>query len=64
MHTALANPFCLIHFPPPPHLRASLGCGSKRRRLESSPSNPEGPQVSKEEKDAFVKTLPQYYVTE
>jgi hypothetical protein len=40
--------------------RASLGCGSRRRRLESSPSNPEGPAVSAEDKAAFVKSMPVY----
>lgn len=53
--------------PPPLHAvtgvqtRKSLGCGSKRRRLESTPSNLDGPQVPSDEKEAFVKTLPQYY---
>jgi hypothetical protein len=40
--------------------RASLGCGSRRRRLESSPSNPEGPAVRAEDKEAFVKSMPVY----
>lgn len=44
--------------------RQSLGCGSMRRFRNSSPSNPEGPQVSEDEKDAFRKTLPQYFTTE
>jgi len=40
--------------------RASLGCGSRRRRLESTPSNPEGPAVRAEDKDAFVSSMPVY----
>lgn len=40
--------------------RKSLGCGSRRRRLESTPSNPDGPQVAEADKDAFRKTLPVY----
>ena len=40
--------------------RKSLGCGSRRRRLESTPSNVEGPTVTEGEKDAFRKTLPVY----
>ena len=40
--------------------RASLGCGSRRRRLESTPSSAEGPQVSEADKEAFRATLPVY----
>ena len=40
--------------------RASLGCGSRRRRLESTPSNPEGPAVREEDKAAFTKSMPVY----
>jgi hypothetical protein len=40
--------------------RKSLGCGSKRRFAASSPSNPEGPQVSEDEKAAFRATMPVY----
>ncbi|CAK0784571.1 hypothetical protein CVIRNUC_007775 [Coccomyxa viridis] len=40
--------------------RKSLGCGSRRRFKEASPSSPEGPQVDEREKDAFRKTMPIY----
>lgn len=40
--------------------RKSLGCGSARKFRANSPSNPEGPQVSEEEKDAFRATLKTY----
>ncbi|GFR42620.1 hypothetical protein Agub_g3551 [Astrephomene gubernaculifera] len=40
--------------------RKSLGCGSQRRYKASFPSNPDGPQVAEDEKDAFRKTLPVY----
>ena len=40
--------------------RASLGCGSMRRFRASSPSNPEGPQVSDDAKDAFRASMPVY----
>jgi hypothetical protein len=40
--------------------RQSLGCGSRRRRLESTPSSAEGPQVSEADKEAFRATLPVY----
>ncbi|GLC41121.1 hypothetical protein PLESTB_001793800 [Pleodorina starrii] len=40
--------------------RKSLGCGSQRRYKASYPSNPDGPQVADDEKDAFRKTLPVY----
>lgn len=40
--------------------RASLGCGSRRKRLAASPSNPDGPQVAEADKEAFRKTLPVY----
>lgn len=36
------------------------GCGSRRRFRESSPSNPEGPQVADDDKKAFVKSMPIY----
>ncbi|PNH11580.1 Serine/threonine-protein phosphatase 2A regulatory subunit B'' subunit gamma [Tetrabaena socialis] len=37
--------------------RSSLGCGGKRRYQASYPSNPDGPQVAEDEKEAFRKTL-------
>jgi uncharacterized protein YjbI with pentapeptide repeats len=40
--------------------RKSLGCGSRRRFKDSSPSNPDGPQVNEDDKSAFQKTLPVY----
>eukprot|EP01024_Parvocaulis_polyphysoides_P036560 TRINITY_DN324_c0_g1_i1.p1 TRINITY_DN324_c0_g1~~TRINITY_DN324_c0_g1_i1.p1 ORF type:complete len:250 (-),score=39.13 TRINITY_DN324_c0_g1_i1:245-994(-) len=40
--------------------RKSLGCGSRRRFRESTPSNPDGPQVSESEKEGFTKTIPAY----
>jgi hypothetical protein len=40
--------------------RRSLGCGSKRRYAASVPSNPDGPQVAEDEKEAFRATMPQY----
>ncbi|KAL4429364.1 hypothetical protein ABPG77_005138 [Micractinium sp. CCAP 211/92] len=40
--------------------RKSLACGSSRRFKASSPSNPEGPQVSQAEKDAFNASVPVY----
>jgi hypothetical protein len=40
--------------------RKSLGCGSMRRFRAASPSNPDGPQVSDADKDAFRATLPVY----
>ena len=40
--------------------RKSLGCGSRRAFRASVPSNPEGPQVSEEEKAAFSQTIPGY----
>eukprot|EP00199_Chlamydomonas_sp_CCMP681_P006049 CAMPEP_0119106766 /NCGR_PEP_ID=MMETSP1180-20130426/6309_1 /TAXON_ID=3052 ORGANISM="Chlamydomonas cf sp, Strain CCMP681" /NCGR_SAMPLE_ID=MMETSP1180 /ASSEMBLY_ACC=CAM_ASM_000741 /LENGTH=219 /DNA_ID=CAMNT_0007092153 /DNA_START=173 /DNA_END=832 /DNA_ORIENTATION=- len=40
--------------------RKSLGCGSGRRFRGSSPSNPDGPQVSSGDQDAFRKTMPDY----
>eukprot|EP00775_Hariotina_reticulata_P002245 gene2245-2557_t len=40
--------------------RKSLGCGSMRRFRAASPSNPDGPQVSDEDKDAFRATMPVY----
>jgi len=41
--------------------RRSLGCGSKRRRLESTPNNPDAPSVAQEDKEAFLKTIPTYF---
>ena len=40
--------------------RKSLGCGSARRFKASSPSNPDGPQVTEDAKEAFRSTLPTY----
>ncbi|KAJ9530804.1 hypothetical protein QJQ45_028702 [Haematococcus lacustris] len=40
--------------------RKSLGCGSARRFRASAPSDPDGPQVSLDDKQAFRKTLPGY----
>ena len=40
--------------------RKSLGCGSARRFRASSPSNPEGPQVTEEAKEAFRASMPTY----
>ncbi|KAG2497359.1 hypothetical protein HYH03_004518 [Edaphochlamys debaryana] len=40
--------------------RKSLGCGGQRRYKASSPSNPDGPQVQEDEKEAFRATLPTY----
>ncbi|WIA37298.1 hypothetical protein OEZ86_014236 [Tetradesmus obliquus] len=40
--------------------RKSLGCGSARRFRQASPSNPEGPQVSESDKEAFRATMPTY----
>ena len=40
--------------------RQSLGCGSRRKRLASTPSSAEGPQVSEADKEAFRATLPVY----
>lgn len=40
--------------------RKSLGCGSRRAFRASSPSSPDGPQVSEEEKAAFTKSMPSY----
>lgn len=40
--------------------RKSLGCGSMRRFRASTPSNPEGPQVSEDEKEAFRASMPKY----
>uniref|UniRef100_A0A061QZ76 Thylakoid lumenal protein n=1 Tax=Tetraselmis sp. GSL018 TaxID=582737 RepID=A0A061QZ76_9CHLO len=41
--------------------RQSLGCSSRRRRLEQTPSNPDGPQVRDEDKEAYQRSLPSYY---
>ena len=40
--------------------RKSLACGSRRQFKASVPSNPEGPQVSKSEKDAFNSSVNSY----
>ena len=40
--------------------RSSLGCGSARRFRASTPSNPEGPQVSDDAKEAFRASMPVY----
>lgn len=40
--------------------RKSLACGSKRAFKASTPSNPEGPQVSESEKEAFRSSMPVY----
>ncbi|KAI8108341.1 hypothetical protein M9434_006368 [Picochlorum sp. BPE23] len=40
--------------------RKSLNCSSRRQFKASTPSNPDGPQVSSEEKDAFRSSLPTY----
>uniref|UniRef100_A0A7S0RK82 Thylakoid lumenal protein n=1 Tax=Chlamydomonas leiostraca TaxID=1034604 RepID=A0A7S0RK82_9CHLO len=41
--------------------RKSLGCGSARRFRASTPSNPDGPQPTEDEKDAFRASLPKYF---
>lgn len=40
--------------------RKSLNCSSRRQFAASTPSNPEGPQVSDEEKAAFTASMPNY----
>jgi len=40
--------------------RKTLGCGSMRKFRANSPSNPEGPQVTEDEKEAFRATIPVY----
>lgn len=40
--------------------RKSLNCNSRRQFRASTPSNPDGPQVSDEEKAAFTSSMPQY----
>ena len=40
--------------------RSSLGCGSRRRFRDASPSSPEGPQVTEEQKKDFVQSMPVY----
>lgn len=40
--------------------RKSLNCNSRRQFRASTPSNPDGPQVSEEEKAAFTSSMPQY----
>ena len=40
--------------------RSSLGCSSRRKFRESSPSNPEGPQAAEEDKEAFRQSMPTY----
>jgi hypothetical protein len=44
--------------------RKSLGCGSARRFRAAAPSNPDGPQVTQDEKEAFRATLPNFYGTD
>jgi hypothetical protein len=40
--------------------RKSLACGSSRRFKATAPSNPDGPQVTDDEKEAFNKSMPVY----
>lgn len=40
--------------------RKSLNCSSRRQFAASTPSNPEGPQVSDAEKSAFTASMPSY----
>lgn len=40
--------------------RKSLACGSRRAFKASTPSNPDGPQVLEDEKDAFRSSQPVY----
>lgn len=40
--------------------RKSLNCNSRRQFRASTPSNPDGPQVSEDEKAAFTSSMPQY----
>ena len=40
--------------------RKSLNCNSRRQFRASTPSNPDGPQVSSKEKEAFVSSMPSY----
>ena len=40
--------------------RKSLNCSSRRQFAASTPSNPEGPQVSDDEKNAFTASMPSY----
>ncbi|KAL0036554.1 hypothetical protein WJX77_012659 [Trebouxia sp. C0004] len=40
--------------------RTSLGCGSRRKFREASPSSSEGPQVTESQKKDFVKSMPVY----
>lgn len=40
--------------------RKSLACGSRRAFRASTPSNPDGPQVTESEKDAFRASMPAY----
>jgi len=40
--------------------RQSLGCSSRRRRLEQTPSSVDGPQVKDEDKEAYKASLPVY----
>lgn len=40
--------------------RTSLGCGSRRKFREASPSSTEGPQVTESQKKDFVKSMPIY----
>jgi hypothetical protein len=40
--------------------RKSLGCGSARKFKAQSPSNPDGPQVSETDKEAFRASVPSF----
>jgi hypothetical protein len=40
--------------------RKSLNCSSRRQFAASTPSNPDGPQVSEDEKSAFTASMPSY----
>lgn len=40
--------------------RKSLGCGSRKRFRDSSPSSTEGPQATDADKEAFTKSMPIY----
>lgn len=40
--------------------RSSLGCGSRRKFREASPSSSEGPQVTESQKKDFVQSMPVY----
>jgi hypothetical protein len=40
--------------------RKSLSCGNSRRFKATQPTDPDGPQVSQDEKQAFNKSVPAY----